>query len=350
MIAAAMIKLNLNDAQRNEIAEAIDDPSTSERAKIKLLAIRLHDLGTPHGHIATALNITDDTVTSYLKAFRKGGVGELIENRQFRPASSVEPFLEDITRSLTESPVATAKEAAHRIKIITGIQLSEDQARRIMKRVGMAYRKTASIPGGADPQMQLVFLQEELMPRLEEAHEGKRRVFFVDAAHFVLGAFLGMIWCLTRVFVRAGSGRQRYSVLGAVETRDHDLVSIRTTGSVNAQTVCELIEKISKRYPSEAITLVMDNARYQRNTKVLDCAVANGIELLFLPAYSPNLNLIERVWRLVKSQTLRNKYFPDFAAFRTSIDSFMDSLNGTNRHLLKSLVTENFQTFKNPNL
>jgi transposase len=198
--------------------------------------------------------------------------------------------------------------------------------------------------------MQLVFLQEELIPRLEEAREGTRRVFFVDAAHFVLGAFLGMIWCLTRVLVRTGSGRQRYSVLGAVETRDHDLVSIRTTGSVNAQTVCELIEKISQEYPGEEITLVMDNARYQRNADVFECAARNGIELLFLPAYSPNLNLIERVWRLLKSRTLRNKYFPDFATFRGGIDAFLDSLSGTNRHLLKSLVTENFQTFEIPNL
>jgi transposase len=159
-----------------------------------------------------------------------------------------------------------------------------------------------------------------------------------------------MIWCLTRVFVRTGSGRQRYSVLGAVETRDHDFVSIRTDGSVNAQTVCELIKKIAKSYPAEAITLVMDNARYQHNDGVRECADHNGIELLFLPAYSPNLNLIERVWRLVKSRTLRNKYFPDFAGFKSSIDSFLDSLNGTERHLLKSLVTENFQTFEIPKL
>jgi transposase len=345
-----MIKLKLSDVQQHEIAEAIDDPSTTERAKIKLLAIRLHCLDMPHGHIAAALNISDDTVTKYLKAFRNGGIAELIENRQYRPTSSVEPFLEIITSSLTDRPVATAKEAAHRIEQITGVHLSEDQARRIMKRVGMAYRKTASIPGGADPQMQLVFLQEELVPRLQEAREGTRRVFFVDAAHFVLGAFLGMIWCLTRVLVRTGSGRQRYSVLGAVETRDHDLVSIRTTGSVNAQTVCELIEKIAHEYPAEEITLVMDNARYQRNADVFDCAARNGIELLFLPAYSPNLNLIERVWRLIKSRTLRNKYFPDFATFRGGIDSFLDSLSGTNRHLLKSLVTENFQTFRIPTL
>jgi len=347
---AVMIKLNLSDEQRNEIAEAIDDPATSERAKIKLLAIRLHSLDMPHGHIAAALNISDDTVTNYLKAFLQGGVPELIENRHFRPTSSVEPFLTDITRSLTDKPVATAKEAAHRIQNIAGVQLSEDQARRIMRRVGLAYRKTAAIPGGADPQIQFVFLQEELIPRLKEAQEGSRRVFFVDAAHFVLGAFLGMIWCLTRVLVRTGSGRQRYSVLGAVETRDHDLVTIRTTGSVNAETVCDLIEKISEQYPAEEITLVMDNARYQRNSKVLDCAARHAIELLFLPAYSPNLNLIERVWRLIKSRTLKNKYFPDFLTFRGSIDSFLDSLSGANRHLLKSLVTENFQTFKIPNL
>lgn len=190
-----MIKLNLTELQTQEIAEALDDPRTTDRAKTKLLAIRMHSLGMPHGKIAAALNISDDTVTNYVKTFRKGGVAQLIENRHFRPTSSVEPFLQEITDSLTHCPVATAKEGAHRIKEITGIELSEDQARRIMKRIGLAYRKTAAIPGGVDPQTQFTFLQDELIPRLEEAREGKRRVFFVDAAHFVLGAFLGMIWC-----------------------------------------------------------------------------------------------------------------------------------------------------------
>ena len=97
--------------------------------------------------------------------------------------------------------------------------------------------------------MQLDFLTHELLPRLEEAHHGERRVFFVDAAHFVLGAFLGMIWCFTRLFIRSASGRKRYSVLGAVETHDHDLVTIQTTGSINAETVCELIRKLDQEYP-----------------------------------------------------------------------------------------------------
>ena len=77
-----------------------------------------------------------------------------------------------------------------------------------------------------------------------------------------------MIWCFSRIFGRTGSGRQRYSVLRAIETRDHDLVTIRTEGSVNAQTVSELIGKIYGLYAGEPITLVMDNVRYQRNAEV----------------------------------------------------------------------------------
>ena len=136
--------------------------------------------------------------------------------------------------------------------------------------------------------------------------------------------------------------------MGAVETRDHDFVSIRTTGSVNSDTVCELVRKLDETYPGEEITLVMDNARYQRNKVVIAEAERYGIEILFLPSYSPNLNLIERVWRLVKTKCLRNRHFEDFAKFMTTIDEFIDSLAGENRPYLQSLVTENFQTFEIP--
>jgi transposase len=219
-----------------------------------------------------------------------------------------------------------------------------------MRGLGMRYQKSAPMPGKCDPQMQFDFLKDELLPRLNEAEKGKRRVFFVDAAHFVMGTFLGMVWAFARVFVGSGSGRQRYNILGAVETRDHDFVSVRTTGSVNAATICELVAKIDAAYPGEEITLVMDNARYQRNRKVADLADSVGIELLYLPAYSPNLNLIERVWRLVKSKCLRNHYYETFGLFVDAIDEFIDSLSGKNRQHLKTLVTTNFQLFEIPKI
>lgn len=343
-----MLRLNLSESDMETLSEALDDPSTDERAKRKMLAIRMHALNVPHGAIAQTLNITDDTVTNYVKLYESKGLEGLLENRFFQPTSKVAPFLEAIRKSLADEPVASAKEGAARIKKLTQIGLSETQARRIMKQLGLAYRKTAAIPGGADPQLQLDFLTQELLPRLEAAHKGERRVFFVDAAHFVLGAFLGMIWCFARIFVPSASGRQRYSVLGAVETRHHDLVTVQTTGSVNAETVCELIGKLNKKYPGEELTLVMDNARYQYNTQVKQLAESLEIELLYLPAYSPNLNLIERVWKLVKSKCLRNHYYEDFGSFRSAIDSFLTSLRGENKPLLQSLLTENFQLYANP--
>jgi transposase len=343
-----MIRLVISDDDRETIAEALDDPSMDERVKRKLMAIRMHDLNVPHNAIAKTLNITDDTVTNYLKIYARDGLAGVFENRYFQPVSKAAAFFEEIKKSLDEQPVLTVKEASARIKEISGIELSETQTRRIMRQLGLQYRKAAAVPSGADPQLQLDFLAQELLPRLEEAKKGERRVFFVDASHFVLGVFLGMIWCFTRIFIPSASGRKRYNVLGAVETRNHDLVTLQTTGPINAAVVCEFIRKIDRQYPNDEITLVMDNARYQYNATVRELADELNIELLYLPPYSPNLNLIERVWKLVKSKCLRNRYYEDFDSFRGAIDSFLDSLRGANKPLLKSIVTENFQCFQIP--
>ena len=90
-----------------------------------------------------------------------------------------------------------------------------------------------------------------------------------------------------------------------------------------------MLAAIHARHPSEPITLVLDNARYQRCAMVMDKANELGIELLFLPAYSPNLNLIERLWKLVKKRCLTNKYYQDFSGFRNAIDHCLDNLNGS---------------------
>ncbi len=343
-----MIRLTIPEIDKEAIAEAIDDPSIDERTKKKLMAIRMHELNVPSGNIAKFLNVSDDTITNYFKLYRDEGLKGIFENRYYQPTSQVEPFMEEIRQSLDDQPVSSAKEGAQRIKELTAVELSESQACRIMKKLGMKYRKTAGIPGKADPQLQLDFLSGELLPRLEKAQNGEGRVFFVDAAHFVHGSFLGMIWCFQRLFIPTSSGRKRYNVLGAVETRDHDLITIRTTENINADTICQLTELIHEKYPGESITLVMDNARYQHNRKVAAFAEDLEIDLLFLPTYSPNLNLIERVWKLVKSKCMRNKYFENFNKFKDAIDEFVNSLNGSNKELLKSLVTENFQTFPIP--
>ena len=96
------------------------------------------------------------------------------------------------------------------------------------------------IAGATNP-----FLQEELGPRLEQARRGRRQVFFVDAAHFVLAPFLGCLWCAARLFVRAASGRKRYNVLGALDAVTHRLIRVTNDGYINAESVCALLRQVA---------------------------------------------------------------------------------------------------------
>lgn len=342
-----MISLQLTNDDLEDIAEAMDDPGVSERAKKKLLVITMHQQGAQHRFIASCLRISAPTLIAYLKEYRDGGLPAVLEDRYYRPSSALDPFWQCLICSFTVAPVANAKAAMVRIEAMTGVRLSESQCRRVMKKMGMSLKKSGQIPGKADGQLQFEFYQTKLQPLLEEARLGKRRVFFVDAAHFVLGAFLGLIWCFTRPFIKTASGRQRYNVLGAIDSHSKELISIRNTGYIDGAVVCLLLDAIRARHPSEAITLVLDNARYQRCAVVADKANELGIELLFLPAYSPNLNLIERLWKLVKKRCLTNKYYPDFLGFRAAIDHCLDNLNGPARRELDSLLTLKFQFFPN---
>ena len=175
-------------------------------------------------------------------------------------------------------------------------------------------------------------------------------MFFVDAAHFVFGTFLCCLWSLTRIFVKAASGRQRFNVLGAWNAVTRELVTITNTTVVNTETMCELLRTIPARGQCGPITLVLDNARYQRNKSVEGLAKELGIELLFLPSYSPNLNLIERLWRFVKRKAVYGRYHPTFAEFRAAVQDVLDGVPTTHAEKLASLMTLNFQEFDDVSL
>jgi len=189
-----------------------------------------------------------------------------------------------------------------------------------------------------------------LKPRLAEAQAGNRHVFFVDAAHFVFGTFLCCLWSFVRLFVRAASGRQRFNVLGAWNAMTRELIAVTNTTVVNTETMCELLRKLASQGLSGAITVVLDNARYQRNVVVQALAATLGIELLFLPSYSPNLNLIERLWRFTKREALYGRYHPTFADFQAAIQNTLGHLSTKHKDKLASLMTLNFQVFDNVSL
>ena len=163
----------------------------------------------------------------------------------------------------------------------------------------------------------------------------------------MLASFLGWLWSRTRLFVRAASGRQRYNVLGAFNAISHELIRVNNDSYVTAQTVCDLLRKVAALGLGVPITLVMDNARYQRCRLVQELAVTLNLELLFLPSYSPNLNLIERLWKFTKKAVLNSRNQQCFADFRRTIDTCLDELDTTHRSKIDRLMTLHFQTFGN---
>jgi transposase len=165
----------------------------------------------------------------------------------------------------------------------------------------------------------------------------------------VLGAFLAILWSFRRIFVETSSGRQRLNVLGALNAVTKEMVTIINTTYINAWSVVELIRKIRELHPPEKrVVLILDNARYQACYLVRSAASMYAVELLFLPPYSPNLNLIERVWKFIRKKCLNCVYFKNFAQFSTAISECIGKFGSEYKAELQTLLVWNFQTLTKP--
>ncbi len=309
-------------------------------------AVWLKSRGLAHQEISRLTGICASTLTSYLRAYQEGGIEALKEIRFHRPKSELEAHRGTLEEYFRAHPPATIKEAMAKIEQLTGVRRSEQRVGVFLKGLGMGCRKVGMIPAKADVEAQQSFKEDELEPRLEEAKAGQRAVYFVDAAHFVLAPFLGLLWCFARVLVRAPTGRQRFNVLGALDAITHELVMVSNDTYINAHSVCELLRELAALELGVPITLVLDNARYQKCQLVWAVAEALDIELLYLPAYSPNLNLIERLWKFVKKKCLYSTYYANFKDFKHAISECLAQTHTTYKEELDSLLSLRFQTFE----
>jgi len=161
----------------------------------------------------------------------------------------------------------------------------------------------------------------------------------------VFGPFLDYLWCLVRLFVPGPSGRKRYNVLAALDAISHRVIRVSNHAYINAESVCALLREVAAAGGKWPITLVLDNARYQKCQVVKALAASLGIELLYLPSYSPNLNLIERLWKFVKKECLGCRVLATYEAFTQAIDECLTNLNMRHKHQMKTLLNLKFQLF-----
>jgi transposase len=326
-------------------------PDPRVQRKMEVLWLKSHDL--PHDQIATLAGVSRRTVQRDLDEDLEGGLPRLRCCRWNHPLGALAPYATSLEEYFRKHPPRSTKQARALIEQQTGIRRGLTQVRHFLKdRLGLRWRKTGAIPVppketvAGHARKQAPFVQEELEPRLRQARRGRRQVYFVDAAHFVFAPFLGCVWCAVRLFVRAASGRKRYNVPGALDAVTHRLIRVTNDGYINAESVCALLRAVANASVGLPITLVLDNARYQKCALVQGLAAPLGIELLYLPSYSPNLNLIERLWRFVRNQALDATYYEDFAQFRAAIDGCLDSLSTVYKGEMESLLTHKFQMFE----
>lgn len=316
------------------------------RVQKRMEVLWLKSKQLPHNQIAELSNVSFNTVTNYLHMYKEGGIEKIKEINFYKPQSDLVQYTSTLENYFKENPPAAIKEAMGKIEELTGLKRSETQIKKFLGSIGLKRRKVGMIPAEADVEKQEEFKNKELLPRLEEAEKGERKVFFGDGAHFVLAPFLGYLWCVMRVFIKAPAGRKRFNVLGALDAITHELFMVTNDTYINALTFCDLLRQLSKAYVGIPITLVLDNARYQKCQIVEELAASLKIELLYLPAYSPNLNLIERLWKFVKKRCLYSKYYSNFELFKNAILDCLNNTHTTHKDDLDSLLTLNFQTFK----
>jgi transposase len=272
--------------ERRDLAhDRYHHPDPRVQRKMEVLWLKSHGLN--HDDIAAYADVSRRTVQRYLDEYLEGGLPRLRRCPGHHPQSLLVEHESSLEEYFREHPPRSTQQARALIEQRTGVRRGLSQVRHFLKdHLGLRWRKVGAIPVPPKKTIeehareQATFVQEELEPRLEQARQGRRQVYFVDAAHFVFAPFLGCLWCAARLFVRAASGRKRYNVLGALDAVTHRLIRVTNFDYINAESVCALLHAVAEAAVGSPITLVLDNARYQKCALVQGVAESLGIELL----------------------------------------------------------------------
>lgn len=167
-------------------------------------------------------------------------------------------------------------------------------------------------------------------------------MLFFDPTHQVHNTVNGNCWQTKgkkgTVILSSNTGRKRISVLGAIDSITGDCTVITTENNCDKDMVILTFNEIRKKYSDgKDIVIILDNASYNHAYKTVEEAALLGIRLIFLPTYSPNLNLIERLWKFLKKIVLKNKYYKTFNEFRNAIESFFVNIQIHKKNIMKLL-------------
>lgn len=230
-----------------------------------------------------------------------------------------------------------------------GVKYTISGRRDLLHRLGFVFKKAKKVPGKADEEQQRAFLEKTLPTMLEEVKAGKAEVYFTDGTHPThnTGGMRG--WIIRRgedFDLDCNSGRRRVNIKAAVRAIKPGHVVYDIAESINAQSTQRLCRKLLIKHPGKRIYIICNNARYNRCAWLQQWAEKQRIEFVFFPPYSPNLNITERLWRLLKKEVINSMDYDTYSKFRNSIIHFLKNIKDYKEEV-RSLLTLNFRTVEN---
>jgi transposase len=314
-----------------------------KRSAYKINAIILLGSDWTLEQVKEALLIDDETLRSYVKKYQDGGLPDLlkVDYKGSEPYLSIQQ-LELLCQELNSNIYLTTQAVLEHVEKIFKVSYSQSGMRDLLHRLGYEYKKPKLVPGNPDGEAQEIFVQqyEEFMLNKSEGEE----VLFLDAVHPQHNTMAAYGWMRRgeRREIKTNSGRERLNLHGAINAETLE-VTIIESETVDDESTIQLLSIIENKYAlATAIFIILDNAKYHYSRKVRRFLETSKIKLVFLPSYSLNLNLIERLWKYFKKKVLYNTYYSGVKDFRKACIEFFKNI-GKHHNELASIMNEEFE-------
>lgn len=296
--------------------------------------------------IEAALGLDDNTIRRYWEGYEQKGLDSYLADHYVPFSGKLTEAQEaQLTTHLDNHLYLDVKPVISWVEECFGVCYTISGMRDLLHRLGFVYKQTKTVPSRADEEAQVEFVEKVLPALLEQANSGEAVVYYADGCHPTHNTKTGRGW-IRKGFdfeVDCNSGRQRLNINAAVNALKPQQVVYDLADSINAQSTRRLCSQLLHKHPKKLIYLICDNARYNRNKILQQWARRQRVAFIFLPPYSPNLNIVERLWRLLRKEVINSIYYDCYAKFRQNIVNFLDNTKAYKLEL-QSLLTLNFRT------
>lgn len=303
--------------------------SKNTRSAYKINATILLGSGWSTEEVAEALLLDDETLRNYVNKYRAAGFKALIETFHLGGFSklSIEQ-ISVLTDELDNKIYLSTKDICFYVQDRFGIPYTISGMTDLLHRLDYVYKKPKLVPAEPDIEAQEMFLKQ-FNDFMKDKAENEA-VVFVDAVHPVHNTVPSHGWIKKgkQQAINSNTGRSRLNIHGAMNAETLETTIIASETSVNTESTINLFEHLQNVYPLAVfIYVILDNAKYHFSGEVQEWIKNSRIKLVFLPTYSPELNLIERLWKVFKKHVLRNKYYKTFDDFKKSCFDFFINQN-----------------------